>query len=301
MRMKINVLYKKILYFILINVIVFSMPAQAGSIRVTNFSSPTVFANRISQPINIIFSSTGNWKLLVQAAESKIFNQNSAYTLPITRLELAELGGNPIVNFDMGKIIELRSGNSCGMNNLNLALNLTTFDNDRPGYYYTDIKFTLIDKNSMVTEDVYNLGFMKNEISSIEFTNRMTNVSIDRDKVLQTNFTQRLANPVGLYVSSNKDWKLYVKKMYGKTNNYNYFVRVLGADPAIKCNCAADYSVLNDNPILLASGKATINDTMNKLDKRFINIDFLIKGPENKIIPAGSCTEEFEYKLETEN
>lgn len=296
-----GLLYKKILYFVIINFILLTMPVRAGPLRVTNFSSPTVFANRISQPINIIFSSEGNWKLLVQPIENRIFNQNNNYSLPISRLELAELGGNPIVNFDVGKIIELKSGTSCGINNLNLALNLTTFDNDRPGYYLTDIKFTLIDKNSIVAEDIYNLGFMKKEISSIEFANRITNISIDKDKVLQKNFTQHISNPIGLYVSSNKDWKLYVRKMYGKTNTYSYLVKVLGADPAIKCNSCGDYVLLNDNPVLLASGKATINDTMNKLDKMFINIDYLIKGPEDKIVPAGSCTEEFEYKLETEN
>lgn len=296
-----DLLYKKLLYFMVINIFLLTLPVMAGSLRVTNFSSPISFANKVSQPINIIFSSQGNWKILVQAIEPQVFNQNSNYSLPITRLELAELGGNPIVTFDVGKIIELKSGTSCGINNLNLALNLTTFDNDRPGYYITGIKFTLIDKNSVVAEDIYNLGFMKNEISSIEFANRVTNVSIDKDKILLKNFTQRLSNPVGVYVSSNKDWKLYVKKMYGKTNTYSYLVKVLGADPSIKCNSSGDYVLLNDNSVLLASGKATTNDTMNRLDKRFINIDYMIKSPENKIVPAGSCTEEFEYKLETEN
>lgn len=180
-------------------------------------------------------------------------------------------------------------------------MNTISFDSDRPGNYAVALKFTLINQNSTITEGVYNFRFLKNEIASIEFPNRMVRLSLNKDKILQKSSSQTLPSPVGIYISSNKDWKLYIRRLpNSQDKELNYFVKVLGGDQSINCNAIDEYIPLVDAPILLATGKATINEMMNCLDRKLINIDYMIKGPDNKFISAGTRTEEFEYRLETE-
>lgn len=301
--------FKKLLLFCTLGVII--SPANAGTLKIEKFAQPIKLANKISQPISLAFAADGNWRLLVEAVENKINNQDNAnYSMPISRMELTELNGTPISNFGTSKIIEIKNGGIIGLNNrvngninnINLVINTNCFDSDRPGNYSTDIKFTLIDNNLNISEDFYNLRFTKEEISSIEFSNKFLKLSMDKNRILQKNCSQNLPTPLSLYVSSNKNWKLYINKpSSSKEKELTYFVRVLGGDSSINCNTTADYVQLSEKSILLASGKATINDMMNNLEKKIINIDYLIKGPENRFISAGSRSEEFEYRLETED
>ena len=81
-----------------------------------------------------------------------------------------------------------------------------------------------------------------------------------------------------------------------------YFVKTLnGGDNSIEYIQTNEYAQMNPNQILLAKGKSTINPITNTFDKKIINIDYLIKGPEDKFIPAGMTTEQFEYRLEMED
>jgi len=294
---------KQLLYILIFSLFNLSLTAQAGSLKIERFSMPIKVGNKISQPINLSLSAEGNWRLLVEILDSQIRNQdNPSFSIPVTRLELAQLGGTPISNFDVGKIIEIKSGDINGASNLNLALNLISFDSDRPGNYTADIKFTLVSQNNTLNEDVCSLRFMKDEIASIDFSNRVTNLAVDRDKTLEKASTQNLSIPLGLYISSNKNWKLYIRKLSGsKDTTISYFVKVLGGDQAVNYNMTNEFIPMKEAPILLASGKSTINDSMNCLDKKLVNIDYQIKGPEEEFIPAGTRSEEFEYRLETED
>lgn len=299
-------IFKKLLLFYVFGIILTSS-VNASTLKIEKFVQPIKLANKISQPISLSFVADGNWRLLVEAMESRINNQdNPNYSLPVSRMELTELNGTPISNFGVGKVIEINNrgliGVNGGVNNLNFAINTNCFDSDRPGNYSTDIKFTLIDNSSNISEDFYNLRFTKDEISSIDFSNKFLKLSMDKNRILQKNCSQNLPTPLSLYVSSNKNWKLYINKpSSSKDKELTYFVRVLGGDSAINCNLTVDYIQLSEKSVLLASGKATINEVMNNLDKKTINIDYLIKGPENKFISAGSRSEEFEYRLETED
>lgn len=279
------------------------LPASAGAIKVQTFGSPINLINKISQPVNISILNSSTWKILIQALEPSILNQNNPnYSIPLTRLELAELGGNPISAFSNGKVIELASSAMNNINNLNLAFNLLTFENDRPGIYDIDVRFSLVDENRQVTEDVCCLRFIKEEISKIEFSKKIVNLEIDKDKSLQKNFVQNLPTPLCLYVSSNKNWKLYVRKIPDNNpEKINVSFRVVGADKAVNYNRAEYVELADNNLVLVASGKATFNDVANILDKKIINIDYIVKGPENQIMKAGSRLKEFEYRLETED
>lgn len=294
--------FKKVLY-LLILLMPMQLSAIGETLKVEKMCNPICIANKVSQPVNLSFITQGNWKLLAESVDSQIVNQdNPAFSLPITRLELAELNGLPISNFGTGKVLEVKNGGTLGVNNLNLALNVLSSDSDRPGNYTACIKFTLLDQNSTATERIYNLRFVKNEISSIDFPNRMVRLSLNKDKILQKNSSQNLPFPFGVYVKSNKDWKLYIRRIgSSQEKELNYFVKVIGGDQDINCNITNEYVSITENPILLASGKATINDMMNCLDRKLINIDYMVKGPENKFISAGVKTEDFEYRLETEN
>jgi len=304
-----NLALKRLLYIFIIGIFSLSAKAQAGTLKIERFSMPIKFANKISQPINLSFAAEGSWRLLVEPLDCQIRNQdNPNYSIPITRMELAESGGAPIANFDSGKIIEIKSGglNSInainGINNINLALNIKSCDCDRPGNYIADVKFTLIGQNVSPAEDIYSLRYKQDEIASIVFSNRITNLSVDKSKILKKGSTQNLTTPLGLYISSNKNWKLYIRKASAsKDTTLSYFVKVLGGEQSVNCNMTNEYIPLKENQILLASGKATINDSMNCLDKKLINIDYQIKGPEDKFISSGSRSEEFEYRLETED
>jgi hypothetical protein len=298
-----KLLIRRVLLFYIIYVILFTLPSFAGGIKVEQFASPIKLANRVSQPINLTLATNGRWRLLIQALEPQIYNQGKYnYAIPITRMELAEASGVPISNFSAGKIIEINSSQLNGMNSINLALNVATYDNDRPGFYSTDIKFSLIDESNTVTEAVYNLRFTKDEICSLDFSNQILNLKLDKDKILQNGFTQHLQNHLMVYVKSNKDWKLYIKKQPNSKNNVlTYSVKPLYADNSINLNQANDYTLMKDNSVLLASGKATFNDSIQSLDKKLINIDYMVKGPDNSFIPAGRQSEDFQYILQTED
>lgn len=298
-----DLLYKRILYLFFGFIVLSCNSSNAGALKVERFSSPVKLANKISQPINLSFVAQGNWKLLVEALDSHIRNQdNPNYSIPITRLELAELGGNPIAYFDSGKVIEIKAGGTYGLNNLNLAINVISNDCDRPGNYAAEVKFTLIGDNAVSAEDIYSFRFKQEEIASIVFSNRVLNLSIDKNKILQKGSKQNLPIPLGLYISSNKNWKLYVRKTPdSKDAELSYSVKVLGGDQSINFNMTNEYIPMNENAILLASGKSTINEAMNCLDKKLINIDYQVKGPEDKFISSGSRSEDFEYRLETED
>ncbi len=288
-----------LLLWIFCNQIIF-----ANNLKIEKFATPIKIPNKISQPINLSFATDGNWKLLAEPLDNQIRNiDNPNYTLPITRLEVAEMGGAPISHFDIGKSYEIRNGNSLGVNNMNLALNVVNFDCDYPGNYITDIKFTLMNNNSVVAEEIYTFRFMQDTISSIDFSQRIVNLSIDKNKILQRNSAQNLANPLGLYICSNKNWKLYMRSTSNNNDkSLKYFVKVLGGtDSTLTYNQTNEYIPLQNTPIFLASGKSTINQMANTLEKKLLNIDYMVKGPEDNFIPAGSRSEEFEYRLETED
>lgn len=299
-----KIILKRIFYILFIFALYTQIVVYADTLKVEKFSTPIKIANKISQPVNISFATSGKWKLFVESMDSQIHNQeNPGYSIPITRLELAELGGRVISNFDTGKVLEATSGIIGGVNSVNIALNSIIFDSDRAGDYIADLKFTLKNlDNNTTTEEFYNFRFTQDEIAKIDFTNKVVNLKLDKDKILQKNSSQNLLTPVGLYVSSNKDWKLYIRSLAdNKDKNLRYFMKVLGGDPSINYNLTSDYIPITENTIFIASGKATTNNTLNYLDKKLINIDYMVKGPEDKFIKAGSKSTEFEYRLETEN
>lgn len=293
----------KLLKILLIALCIELLPAQATGIKVDTFSMPIKTANRIFQPLNILVSSDGAWKLFIESLGNQIRNQdNPNYFIPLTRLELTASGGSPIAQFSAGKIIEVNNSSVMGLNNLNLALNLLSLDCDRAGHYLLDIKFTLVDGNSGTSECVYTFQFDKDEVSAIDFSQRNLKLSLDKNKILRKNSSQNLGTPLSVYVSSNKNWKLYIRKTTDENNKgVHTLVKVLGGDNSINCITTNEYIPMTNNPILLASGKATINQNTNSLERKLINIDYLVKGPENNFIPAGSVTEAFEYRLQTED
>ena len=279
------------------------LPASASAIRIDTLSMPIKTSNRLLQPINIAISADGTWKLFVEALNNQIINQDHPnYFIPLSRVELSELNGSPIAQFNTGKVIEVFAPSPTAINNMNLSLNLLSSDCDRAGDYSLDIKFTLVDGNSNTSDYVYTFRFNNEEISSIDFTEKAVNLSLDRNKILAKNASQNLNTPLGIYVSSNKDWKLFVRKASSNDEaNIKTFVKTLGGDSSISCNTTNEYISINGNPILLASGKATINNYSNLLDKKLINIDYMVRGPKDKFIPAGSYNEELEYLLQTED
>jgi hypothetical protein len=292
----------KILIFFI--VLVFSTNISfAYNLQIQRFSTPIKIPNKISQPINITFTTNGNWKLFAEPLDNQIRNiDNPNYTLPITRLELTQIGGMPLSHFDMGKSYEIKNGVSAGMQNINLALNVLNFDADYPGNYLTDIKFTLIDNDSMISEEIYTFRFEQEPIVSVDFSNRNINLKFEKDKILQKNSSQNLSYPFSVYISSNKDWKLFLRSNQSNDKNLRYFVKTLnGGDNSIEYIQSNEYIAMNQNQILIAKGKSTINQNTNSLDKKIINIDYLVKGPEDRFIPSGSTTEQFEYILETED
>ena len=272
----------KLLIFLL--ALIFSINNSfANNLQIQKFSTPIKIPNKISQPINVTFATDGNWKLFAEPLDNQIINiDNPNHTLPIARLEIAQLGGAPISHFDMGKSYEIKNGVSAGVQNLNLALNIINFDADYPGNYLTDIKFTLMNNNSVVAEEVYTLRFTQEAIATIDFSNRNINLNLDKNKILQKNSSQNLLTPFSVYLSSNKNWKLYLRGPEGnQEKNMKYFVKTLnGGDNSIEYIQTNEYAQMNPNQILLAKGKSTINPITNTLDKKIINIDYLIKGPE---------------------
>lgn len=295
--------FKNILYISIMIILPIQPQAIGGNLKVERICTPINIANKISQPVNVTFMANGSWRLLIETVDSQIINQdNPAYSIPLSRLELADISSMPVSNFAPGRMLEIKRGDTIGLNSVNVNFNVMTFDSDRPGNYSACLKFMLISGNTTSAEEIYNFRFQKNEIATIEFPNRVTRLSLDKDKILAKNSMQNLPYPLSVYIKSNKNWKLYIRKFPdSQDKELNYFVKVLGGDQTINCNNSNGYVQITENPLLLATGKATINDVMNCLDRKLINIDYMIKGPENKFISAGEKTEEFEYRLETED
>ncbi|OLA94431.1 MAG: hypothetical protein BHW64_03870 [Candidatus Melainabacteria bacterium LEY3_CP_29_8] len=295
----------KIILILTINIILNSNLVFADNLHFEKISQSQKFGNKIMQQVNLSFYSNSPWKLYAQVLDLNIQNQtNPNYFIPLSRFEISNLGQLPFSNFENSKQIEIKnSDTNVGMNNLNFNFAINTQDIDRPGFYTCDIKFTLVDNNqNIIAQNIYNYNFEIDEIAKIEFSNPLINLPIDKDKILQKNTQQNLKMPLTIYVTSNKDWKLYVKR---KTNDIDDnlkitpYIKIISAANSINPNLSTNFTILNNDEVLVASGKATFNDSIRKLDKQFINLDYLIKGPKDTFLKSGSKLEEFEYRLET--
>src|SRR5574344_929352 len=120
----------KIFLFILICLDLNSQ-AIAGTIKIDRFSPPINLENRILQPLNINILSEGNWKIQLQPLENRIIHQdNPNYSIPITRLELQQQNGIPVINFNAGKVYEINSFQNNNSNNVNLSISTKYFNNN---------------------------------------------------------------------------------------------------------------------------------------------------------------------------
>lgn len=299
----------KLLKFILvltINIIILSSNLVfANNLHFEKVSQSQKFGNKIMQQVNLSFYSNSPWKLYAQVLDLNIQNQTDPnYFIPLSRFEISNLGQMPFSNFENSKQVEIKSSeNSFGMNNLNFNFAINVQDIDRPGFYTCDIKFTLVDNNqNIIAQNIYNYNFEIDEIAKIEFSNSLINLKVDKENILQKNTQQNLKMPLTLYITSNKDWKLYVKRNNNDINNnlkITPYIKIISADKTINPNLSTNFTILNTDEMLVASGKATFNDLIKKLDKQFINLDYLIKGPKDTFLKSGSKLEEFEYRLET--
>src|SRR5574344_2590994 len=262
--------------------IIFISPVTfCAGIQVTQFFPANSSSERITIPVNISLLAQGNWILQILPLEQYIFNQNG-YRMPITNFSLFVLGKSQETIFSQNTPIQILSSQVYGMNNINLMFSLKPQENYRAGNYSTDIKITLIDSNHVVTEKVFNLKFSIPEKSYISFSNQTLRLSMEKSKILQKKSEQHLVSPLVVYVKSNSNWKLYIKKT-GNTENskLKFQIKPLSADEGIVLY-KNDYVQMTDtNTELLASGKATFNDLNQSLDTKSINIDYKINGPEN--------------------
>ncbi len=295
----------KIILVLIINIILSSNLVFANNLHFEKVSQSQKFGNKIMQQVNLSFYSNSPWKLYAQVLDWNIQNQTDPnYFIPLSRFEISNLGQMPFSNFENSKQVEIKSSeNSLGMNNLNFNFAINTQDIDRPGFYCCDIKFTLVDNNqNIIAQNIYNYNFEIDEIAKIEFSNSLVNLKVDKENILQKNTQQNLKMPLTLYITSNKDWKLYVKR---NTNDINAnlkitpYIKIISANKTINQNLSTNFTILNSDEVLVASGKATFNNSIKKLDKQFINLDYLIKGPKDTFLKSGSKLEEFEYRLET--
>jgi hypothetical protein len=150
--------------------------------------------------------------------------------------------------------------------------------------------------------EVYNLRFQKEEISSIEFSENPTRLELDKEKILKKGVTQNISTPLTVSIKSNKNWKLYLQKTnINPASKVTYYIKPLYADASITLNNSSSYTKMDNNTYLIASGKATFNDNSNTLDKKFLTMSYMIKGPENELLPVGSESNLFQYSLKTED
>ncbi len=298
----------KYIVVLTINIIILSSDLVfANNLHFEKISQSQKFGNKIMQQVNLSFYSNSPWKLYAQVLDLNIQNQTYPnYYIPLSRFEISNLGQIPFNNFENSKQVEIKNSDntSNGVNNLNFNFAINTQDIDRPGFYTCDIKFTLVDNNqNIIAQNIYNYNFEIDEITKIEFSNQFINLKIDKENILQKNAQQNLKMPVTLYITSNKDWKLYVKRRTNDINNslkITPYIKILNTQNEIVTNLNNNFTcLLNNDEVLVASGKATFNDAIKKLDKQFINLDYLIKGPKDTFLKSGSKLEEFEYRLET--
>lgn len=293
---------KKILYCLILNFICV-IQTFAGTISVNAYNAPTVFSNKILQTVNVSIVANKFWRLTVYPISKQIDNQsNSNYSLPLSRLELTDAGGNPMVTFGGGKVGNYDSYKTNGLNNFNLNFNITTSENDRPGSYLIGLEFILFDSQGHQSEAYFPLRFQKEEIAFVDFSEQVTHLQLDKDKILQKGVTQDLVTPLSVYVKSNKNWKLYIKRATVLPNSkVTYYTKPLSADNSITLNNTDIYTKMDNNTYLIARGSATFNNFTNTLDKKIINMDYMVKGPEDDFLQVGSESNDFQYILETED
>ena len=295
----------KIILILFVNIILSINYVFANNLRFEKISQSQKFGNKIIQTVNLSFYSACPWRLYAQVLDFSITNQtNPNFNIPLSRFEISNLGQIPFSNFENSKPVEIKTSNNLlGANSLNFNFGINTQDYDKPGFYTCDIKFTLSDENEyIIAQNIYNYNFEISEIAKLEFSNQLVNLKIDKENILQKNTKQNLNMPLTLYITSNKDWRLYVKRNSNDINDnlkITPFIKVLNATNEINTYLKNNFTILNNDEILIASGKATFNDALKKLDKQYINLDYLICGPKDKFLKPGSKLEEFEYRLET--
>lgn len=287
-----NFIYIFIFYIICI------VNVNAATITINPNLLPIESGNTISQPVNVTISGASNWYINVVTI-GDIYNTTGSY-IPLSHVNIFGQDGTLISNLLNSYYIPYPM-NKVGSNNFNLNFSLTTDDSDRPGIYSKYIAINLYDNGNLADIAFFNLKFNKNEISSVEFSENTTRLSLDKDKILQKGVTQDLNTPLTVYVKSNKDWKLYIRKSTITPNSkITLYIKTMTSDSSIKLDNASGYTKMDTNTYLIASGKATFNDTTRILDKKFITMDYMVKGPDNEFLPVGSESDNIQYILETE-
>lgn len=275
---------------------------SANSLEVEKFGLLTKSGDKLRQPIKVTFATSSPWKMTVRAIEPRISNlDKSSKTLPVTRLDISETSGLPLVNLDISRSYRLKQGNTTGQQSLDLYVNTLSYDGDYPGNYSVDLAFTIEQNNGNTEERIFTFRFNQPEVSSVQFDQANLNLSVSKDKVLK-NCQENLRNPFSIYIKSNKDWKLYlIGRKNDEKNVLSYHYKVVGvSDSTVNYTNCGEYLPMKDTKMLIAEGKSTLNEASHQLMSKVINMDYLVKGANGGIIPSGSISADFEYILETE-
>lgn len=182
--------YKKLL-LLLIFIFATTVNPQcsiAMNLNIDKYAQSVKTHNKVIQPLTMNFVANGPWKLVVSSLDSNFRNiDNSTNSIPLSRLEIAQLNGIPLFKMEPGREYEIQNSQNSGNISLNFILNIALFDSDYPGAYLSDLKFTLINTldNSIIGEDIYNLRFLQDSIAKIEFQTNNLTLELSKDKILK--------------------------------------------------------------------------------------------------------------------
>ncbi|EKE03775.1 MAG: hypothetical protein ACD_20C00152G0002 [uncultured bacterium] len=293
MQIKIIFLIIGLIFNLLLNSnIAYAMP----NIKVSSLGSVIKSGNTTIQNISLNFITDSSWQILVSPVDACL--RNSYYPAKNVSLERLLIENNRGVQLNLPKLnkpVILDSGTETGSINRQYILRYKNSDADYPGLYTGSLQFTLI-SGSGTEMDIYSLSIEQPVEQKIIAESNIVNLDIKSTNILKKGFMQESELPTKLYVRSNTEWKLVLKK-----NNYNDFINLKFKVLSVPDNCRtqynSDYFDLPNGNFVIMEGNPTLDASGKGVEAKMLEINYQIKTKDGQILPAGPFQFDAYYTL----
>lgn len=263
------------------------------NISVTAQGTPVKVGNTTVQNISLDLKTKKDWQLMVLIQDDYLRNTSkSASQISAERLEVQDNETQDRFSLKSGKPVIIAADNDSQKLIKSYSLVLNNSDSDYPGIYRGSIHFVLT--TSMGTSmDSYVFEFNQPIIQRLSVMPDSVNINVSPDNSMKYGYIQETVNPVKIFVSSNKEWKLVLQGA-SQDNPLNYGYKVL---PGNYKAYNLEYTGLSSGSKVIAEGDSTVSADGQGLESKVVEVNYMLKTGESELLPAGSYPFNLKYTL----
>lgn len=263
------------------------------NISVIAQGTPVKVGNTTVQNISLELKTKRDWKLLVLMQDNYLRNVSKPSS--IIKSERIEIQDDETQNrfvLESGKPVIMASGNDSQKIIKSCSLILKNIDSDYPGIYRGNIQFFLT-ASTGTSMDSYVFEFNQPLIQKLSVMPGSVNINVSADDSIKYGHVQETANPVRIFVTSNKEWKL-VLEGESQNNPLSCAYKVL---PGNYKAYNLEYTGLSSGSKVIAKGDQTVSADGQNLEPKSVEVNYMLKTGESELLPAGSYPFNLKYTL----